>query len=481
MSTPQRHLVWLRSYDLRLHDNEALFRASASGQSIGVVYIHDETNERPLGGAAKWWLHHSLIKLEKALHQKGIHLQILQGNAEQLMVELVTKNAITHVHWLRRYTPQGINCDKAIKASLKAKGITATSYQGSLLYEPWTITNQAGLPFKVFTPFWKTCLASGEPRAPYPAPPATHSFLCQDTIAIDALRLLPKAPDWSGGLQQTWEPGEDGANKQLSMFLTRIERYAGGRDRPDEENTSRLSPYLRFGNISPHQVWHAIRHEAERRNLSADKFLSEIGWREFAHHLLFQHPHLHSRNFQPKFDAFEWASNEHHLHAWQKGKTGYPIVDAGMRQLWQTGWMHNRVRMIVGSFLVKHLLLDWRHGEAWFWDTLVDACPANNPASWQWVAGTGADAAPYFRVFNPVIQGEKFDPNGHYVKTYIPELKNIPAKDIHKPWEMPPTLMKARHLELGADYPEPLVDHSKAREKALAAFSAIKEYTNTQL
>jgi deoxyribodipyrimidine photo-lyase len=324
----------------------------------------------------------------------------------------------------------------------------------------------------------------GEPPPPLPAPAALAASTLPagaalTPVSVDDLRLRPTKPDWAKEMATLWTPGEAGARMQLGRFLEgAVKGYGDNRNRPDRISTSRLSPHLRFGEIGPRQIWHATRAAFESGHASAkaydvEKFLTEIGWREFSYHLLHQFPELANSNFQPKFDAFPWLDDAKALNAWQRGLTGYPIVDAGMRELWRTGWMHNRVRMIVGSFLVKHLLIDWRRGEDWFWDTLVDADPASNAASWQWVAGSGADAAPYFRIFAPVLQGEKFDPNGDYVRKYVPELAKLPKQHIHKPWAAPHPVLASAGITLGRDYPHPIVNHEDARKRALAAFKSI--------
>jgi deoxyribodipyrimidine photo-lyase len=388
------------------------------------------------------------------------------------------------VTWNRRYEKAAQAVDAALKTALKANGREVQSFQAHLLYEPWAVKSKTGGPVRVFTPFWKAALATGEPRAPHAAPAHLPAGPAVTGIAIDDLGFEPKAPDWASRFGDVFTPGEAGAQAALERFLNGGARgYAEDRNRPDLPSTSRLSPHLRFGEIGINRVWHTVRdaEAAGRVNAhDATKFLAELGWREFSYHLLDIQPDLATRNFQPRFDAFPWVAAEDErtrkaLRAWQKGQTGYPIVDAGMRELWQTGWMHNRVRMIVGSFLVKHLLIDWRAGERWFWDTLVDADAGNNAASWQWVAGSGADAAPYFRIFNPVSQGQKFDPDGAYVKRFVPELARVPASVIHEPWDAPRDVLRAAGVTLGVTYPHPVIDHIEGRNRALAAFEALSE------
>ena len=331
---------------------------------------------------------------------------------------------------------------------------------------------------RAFTPFWLRVQSSGDPPKPLPAPTTLGPAPDIGSDRLETWRLEPLRPDWAGGLRQSWIPGENSAQARLNAFIeTGVASYSIQRDRLDRDGTSGLSPHLRFGEISPRQVWHAARFAAAARPALAgdiDKFLSEVGWREFCRHLLFDVPDLADRNLQPSFDAFPWTRDDRALSAWQRGQTGYPVVDAGMHQLWHTGTMHNRVRMVVASFLVKHLLIDWREGEKWFWDTLVDADAGSNPANWQWVAGSGADAAPYFRIFNPILQGEKFDPDGAYVRRWVPELGQLPAGLIHRPWSATPLELKGAGVELGKTYPEPIVDHKRGRERALEAYAKVR-------
>ena len=477
-------IVWLRD-DLRLADNRALAAAVDTGQPILVIYVYDDASSglRAPGGASRWWLHHSLAALSEDLAEAGTSLTILRGAAGEIVPKLVQEIGATAVLWSRRYGGPERDLDTRIKVALGDLGITAQSFNDHLLVEPWEITTRGGDPFKVFTPFWRALRERGDPAPPLPKPKA---FTAADialpaslkAVKLDALHLLPTKPDWAGGLREAWTPGETGARHRLTQFIrSGLDGYADSRDRPDVVGTSRLSPHLHFGEIGIREVWYRVtRAAADGRVPQADaqKFLSELAWREFSHHLLFHNPELATRNFQPRFDAFSWSPKRAHVRAWQRGRTGYPIVDAGMRELWHTGWMHNRVRMIAASFLIKHLLTDWRTGEAWFWDTLVDADPANNAASWQWVAGSGADAAPYFRIFNPVLQGRKFDPEGDYVRRWVPELARLPAAHIHAPWEAPPAILAAAKLELGRDYPNPIISLDEGRARALAAFQALK-------
>jgi len=468
-------IVWLRR-DLRLHDNPALSAALARGGPVLAVFILDEEGDRwRAGGASRWWLHHSLAALDASLARRGGRLILRRGDAADILDALIGESGARAVHWNRRYDPRGRAIDSSIKSRLRERGLTVESHNGGLLFEPWEIKTGGGGSFQVFTPFWRACLGAVPPATPLAAP---ERIAAPDgTIASDPLtswRLLPVAPDWAGGLRETWIPGEDAALRRLAEFLDGpLATYREERDRPDLDSTSRLSPHLAWGEIGPRQIWNAARHAAAAGR-DAGKFLSELGWREFSWHLLYHHDSLPEENFRPAFDRFAWAGDGDALAAWQTGRTGYPIVDAGMRQLWRTGWIHNRVRMVVASFLVKHLLVHWRAGEDWFWDTLVDADLANNAASWQWVAGSGADAAPYFRIFNPVLQGERFDPQGDYVRRYVPELARLPATWIHKPWLAPAAVLDAAGVALGKSYPRPIVDHDSARRRALAAFQATR-------
>jgi len=384
------------------------------------------------------------------------------------------------VLWNRCYEPTARERDTRLKATLQARGIDARSFNASLLFEPGSILSKSGTPYSVFTPFWRACLAAAPPASPLATPktlPAPATLPASDTLAD--WRLLPSQPDWAAGLRQSWQPGEAGARTRLAEFIEEsLAHYSGERDVPALASTSRLSPHLHFGEIGPRQIWSALdtaRHGNAALGGGAGKFLSELGWREFSYNLLYDHPALPERSLRQEFDRFPWRRDAMALRAWQRGRTGYPIVDAGMRQLWHSGWMHNRVRMIAASFLIKHLLLDWRRGESWFWDTLVDADLASNAASWQWVAGSGADAAPYFRIFNPVLQGQRFDADGAYVRQWVPELAGLEAKHIHAPWRAPAQQLQAANVVLGKTYPRPIVDHAAARQRALAAFASLKE------
>jgi len=445
-------IVWLRD-DLRLADNPALDAAVRRGAPLVVVYLLDEVSPgiRPLGGATKWWLHHSLASLGADIAARGGSLVLRRGDADTEIKRLVDETDAGAVFWNRRYG-RSRDIDAALKSYLRETGREAGSFRANLLFEPWTITTQDGNPYRVFTQFWKTCLEQGVAREPLAAPETIDS---PPAVASDDLGdwgLLPTQPDWAGGLRQHCSPGEDSAHERLEGFVDDILESYDRRDEPGFEATSGLSPHLRFGEISPLQIWHRL-HGAlgQGAKTNAAKFLREVGWREFNYNILFNFPELHERNYRPAFDAFPWADTpEWEIDAWRQGRTGVPLVDAGMRELWETGTMHNRVRMVTASFLIKNLLVDWRVGEAWFWDTLVDADEANNPANWQWVAGSGADAAPYFRVFNPVLQAQKFDKNGRYIRRWVPE------------------------LEAGGYPLEPIVDLAQSRRDALKAYDTMK-------
>jgi len=477
-------IVWFRD-DLRLSDHPALHFAASRGVPVIGVYILDEESRslrppqwRPLGGAACWWLAQSLRSLQADLTARGSCLVLRKGAAAQVLAGLAHDIGAETVAWNDiAMTPHRTVANDVVRA-LDDIGIPSRIFAGDLLVDPAKLRNKDGRGLRVFTPFWKRVLSIGELPEPLAAPTKLPSAPAVASDDLASWQLEPRHPDWAGGLRETWFPGEASAKTLLSDFLDgRVAGYANGRDRPDRDATSRLSPHLRFGEISPRQVWHAARFAAADEPGAAgdiEKFLSELGWREFCRHLLYDVPDLAVRNLQSSFDAFPWRRDRKALEAWQRGLTGYPIVDAGMRELWHTGAMHNRVRMVVASFLVKHLLLDWRDGEAWFWDTLVDADAGSNPANWQWVAGSGADAAPYFRVFNPILQGEKFDPNGDYVRRWVPELTHLDGALIHQPWTATPLELAGAGIILGATYPHPIVAHKAGRERALAAYAKIR-------
>ena len=476
-------IVWFRD-DLRLSDHPALHAAARSGTPVLCLYLLDEHSTqikppraRPMGGATRWWLAQSLRALSARLEAIGGTLVLRQGAAIDVIPALAREINASHVYWNEIAQAPHLAIADGVTEALADLDIGTESFPGDLLTHPSTIRNKDGRGLRVFTPFFKRILAMGGPAKPVPAPKLLIAAPKVKSDTLEDWQLEPTKPDWADGLRENWTPGEATAQKHLKRFLSDIRGYCNDRDRPDRAGTSRLSPHLRFGEISPRQVWHAAQFTADQQpELASDvgKFLSELGWREFSRHLLFDIPDLAARNLQESFDDFPWKADRTALKAWQRGLTGYPIVDAGMRELWHTGTMHNRVRMVVASFLVKHLLIDWREGEAWFWDTLVDADSGSNPANWQWVAGSGADAAPYFRVFNPILQGEKFDPGGNYVRRWVPELNNLSAKLVHQPWTATPMELEDAGIKLGIDYPMPIIDHKEGRDRALKAYKTIR-------
>jgi len=465
---------WFRQ-DLRISDNPGLFEASKNGNVLPIyIFDHDASAECKMGSASRWWLHHSLNALNQSLDGK---LNIYAGSAKEVLLDLIKTNTIDAIYWNRCYEPWRIREDTEIKAELTQLGIDCKSFNGSLLWEPWEVTKKDNTHYKVYTPYYRNgCLQAKSPRTALPAPQNLHLIHDCNAKTIDELELLPSMP-WFKKMEPCWQVGEASAQARLSTFLdNELMGYKEKRNYPAKPNVSRLSPHLHFGEISPNQVWHSAQAHGLIQGVENDLdcFSSELGWREFSYYLLYHFPDLPHKNFQSKFDHFPWHYNADNLKAWQCGQTGYPIVDAGMRELWQTGYMHNRVRMIVGSFLVKNLLHDWRHGEAWFWDCLVDADRASNSASWQWVAGSGADAAPYFRIFNPVLQGEKFDADGLYTRRFVPELRLVPNKFLFSPWKAPEPILKASGVVLGATYPKPIVTLEQSRDRALQAYHACK-------
>lgn len=469
-------IVWFRQ-DLRLSDNPALYEAAKAGNIIP-LYILDDKNagDWKIGGAGRWWLHRCLESLQDSLNG---NLIIRQGDAQSVLENIYNETSVSSIYWNRCYEPWRIARDTKIKKHFQDQGLDIKTFNGSLLWEPWDIKKDDGTSYKVFTPFYrKGCLNALEPREPIGKPSSiSYAETNLEKGSVDDLNLLP-TPRWDKKMEEFWDISESGAQSRMQDFIDDdLKGYKEGRNFPAGTNVSRLSPHLHWGTVSPNQVWYTAKYKGEIEHLGKDldHFLSELGWREFSYSLLYHFPDLPSKNLQTKFDDFPWDTNEDLLKLWQKGKTGYPIVDAAMRELYETGYMHNRTRMIVGSFLVKNLLLHWRHGEDWFWDCLVDADLANNAAGWQWIAGCGADAAPYFRIFNPITQGEKFDPEGEYVRRFVPELKDMPKEYIHKPWEASPLILKAADVTLGETYPYPIVDHKEARDKALAAFEKTKK------
>lgn len=474
-------IVWFRQ-DLRLNDNPALHAAYESGNPIIPLYILDDENatEWKMRGASRVWLHHALDSLNKSLSG---HLVIAKGDATEIIPDLISKTGASGIYWNRCYEPWRIKRDESIKSFIKESmdDCDVQSFQGSLLWEPWTIQTQGGTPYKVFTPFYKKgCLNSDAPREPLPQPERlTYANTDNLSLTLEALDLIPNNEgNWPEELTSQWAISEEGANKRLQDFIKNgLDNYKDGRNHPAWDNVSMLSPYLHWGQISPNTAWYEAKDKASNpTGKDLEHFLSELGWREFSYNLLYHFPKITWENLNEKFNNFPWsAQDSEELKRWQKGQTGYPLVDAGMRQLYQTGYMHNRLRMLVGSFLVKNMLVHWHKGEEWFWDCLFDADLASNSASWQWIAGCGADAAPYFRIFNPILQSKKFDADGDFIRKYVPELKDLKGDDIHAPWEAPEGVLKAAGVELGVTYPRPMMDHRDARDRAMDAYQSTKQ------
>lgn len=473
-------IVWLR-HDLRLADNPALQAAAARRAPLIPIYIlcPEEEGVWIPGGASRWWLHQSLASLQYELKERGSRLILCHGKALPTLEGIIEDVGAVSVFWNRRYEPSSRTRDEAVATALRRKGLHVATFNASLLFEPDSITTLEGRPYKVFTPFWRACLRQAEPTVPQPEP---QTFIAP-TAWPKSLKLatlgLEDRIDWAGGLRSAWTPGTMGAVRELNRFLdVALDAYIDDRNRPDRLGTSRLSPHLHFGEISPRMIWHAVQSRLAATSIDtlrhAETYLSEIGWREFAYYLLNHFPHTTEQPLRPDFKSFPWREDAVALNAWCKGRTGYPIVDAGMRELWETGWMHNRLRMIVASFLVKDLFIPWQQGARWFWDTLVDADLASNTLGWQWTAGCGADAAPFFRIFNPVKQGETFDPQGTYICRYVPELRRLPDRWIHQPWKAPKEVLTAAGVTLGETYPAPIVDHAIARAEALRAYKYLK-------
>jgi len=466
MSDTDIAIAWFRR-DLRLADNPALSAACERARHVVALYVHapEEDGEWAPGGASRWWLHQSLVRLDESLRARGGSLTIRRGGSLATLLAVARETGATQVYWNRLYDPARVAEDTRIKGALREAGLHCESFNAALLHEPWEVRTGQGDPYRVFTPFWKTCAARLDalPR-PLPAPPAiTAPAPPVTSLRLDDLELRPRIR-WDAGLHEAWTPGESGALAQLESFAAgAMAAYAEGRNRPDRPETSRLSPYLHFGEIGPRQCLAAARNAVAERPSSqgsADSFVRELGWREFAHHLLHHFPQTPTTPLDGRF--------------WQRGRTGYPIVDAGMRELWHTGWMHNRVRMIAASLFTKNLRQPWLKGAQWFWDTLVDADLANNTLGWQWTAGCGADAAPYFRIFNPMLQTERFDPQRAYVRRWLPELARLPDRWVHCPWEAPQGVLADAGVDLGRTYPRPIVDFRASREAALAAYGSIK-------
>lgn len=468
-------ILWFRQ-DLRLADNPALAHAIETGRPILPVYILDQGPAAPPAGEASlWWLDKSLRALDAALQAHGSRLILRRGDSEAELRRLIDETGAGAVFLNRLFEPDAFARDADIAHGLRAEGVTCKGWNGTLLARPGSVLNGSGQPYKVFTPFLKALLATAVAPPPATAPSVLAAATPPASDEIGAWGLHPDRPDWSTGFD--WTPGEAGAEAALSAFLARgLKTYSVGRDIPAEPATSRLSPHLHFGEISPWRAVEAARAAAADGRVpaaEAGKFVAEIGWREFSAHLLHAFPRMTDTAFRPEYDVMPWREDPVGLMAWKHGRTGFPVVDAGMRELWSTGYMHNRVRMIAASFLVKHLLIDWRLGEAWFRDTLVDADLASNVQNWQWVAGSGADASPYFRIFNPIIQGRKFDADGRYVRRWVPELRGVPDRWLHAPWTAPPEVLREARVRLGRDYPHPIVDHDAARNRALEALGTV--------
>ena len=474
----RRTIVWFRK-DLRLRDNPTLEFALANKREVIPVFIWDEEEggRWSPGAASRWWLHQSLKSLAASIEKSGGRLLFEKGKPADVLPLVAKENGANEVLYSRAYDPGGLATQEAVEEALDRSGIETQSFNSSLLNEPWDVKNSSGKPFQVFTPFWRNC-RNGIYKQPanYPIKNLQFANHTVPRSSLDDLSLLPNHP-WHEKLSTHWDVSEVAGQAQVSHAARKIvPSYANLRNSPGTDGTSRLSPYLAWGLISPRQVCHSVlQNEPEGSNRGENKFLAEIGWREFSYHLLYHFPYLPDQPLRPKYAAFPWLSDSEALHDWKLGQTGYPMVDAGMRQLYETGWMHNRVRMVVASFLVKHLLISWEEGARWFWDTLVDADLASNTQGWQWAAGCGADAAPYFRIFNPITQGEKFDKSGRYARHWIPELGNFPNKWLFRPWEAPSELLSEHDLELGGNYPNPCVDHFEARARALQALSSLKD------
>ena len=468
-------VMWFEQ-DLRLCDNPAL-TAALSESHIMPIFILDEESAgmHQQGYASRWWLHQSLSQLNKRLNGQ---LNFYKGDANSVIDDLTKRLNISKVYWNRRYEPWRISRDTKIKKTLIDRGIKVASFNGTLLNEPWTILKKDQTPYKVFTPYHRKIVQTGKEPNTVSSAILPNAMVCDEqAILLEKLSLLPKH-GWDNKFHEHWKPGEAEAHSKLQRFLNKgLTNYKDGRDFPALKSTSTLSPHLHFGEISPRQISSCLLSVSDDNN--REHFTRELHWREFSYYLLYHWPDLPRNNLKKAFDHFPWKSDPTNLMLWQKGLTGYPLVDAGMRELWQTGFMHNRVRMITASFLVKNLLIDWRLGAQWFWDCLVDADLASNSASWQWVAGSGTDASPYFRIFNPITQGEKFDPDGAYTKQYLPELKDLPTKYLYRPWEAPSEVLKNANITLGETYPLPIVDIKATRERALNAYKQALQTFNS--
>lgn len=475
----RKTIIWFRR-DLRIQDNLALWSGIEEGSIVPVfIWSPEEETKKIVGEAASWWLHHSLIELDRALQDRGSKLIIRKGRSLPILNELIEETGAKAVFFNERYEPRIRLRDQQIKEVLEKKGVEVKAFHSNLLFPPLSIVNNQGQPYKVFTSFWKKCL-----QMPIPLPkilPATFSSAYDQvkTLNIDELGLLPTIA-WYKKFKKYWLPGEKGAINQGEQFIEeRLMGYSINRDYPYVQQVSRLSPHLTWGEISPRWIWHQLMEQEKIGFSNAQKdidgFLRQLVWREFGYHQLVSFPEMIDSPLRKEFLFFPWEEREAEFSAWKEGRTGYPIIDAGMRELWETGWMHNRVRMVTASFLVKHLLIPWQRGASWFEETLLDADLANNSMGWQWVSGCGFDAAPYFRIFNPMTQGQKFDEAGAYIRQWVPELKHLPAKYLHCPWTAPEEILREAGVELGTSYPFPIVEHSFARERALEAYNLIKK------
>ena len=464
-------ILWFRD-DLRLADHAALHAAIETGRPILPLFIldNDAAARWGAGGASRWWLHHSLTALAKSLSDRASHLTLRRGDSVAIITEIAELTGAAEVFTGGCADPSARRVDQAAAEALGGK---LHRMRTTTMFHPESIRTQSGGPYGVYTPFANACRRLGGPKPPLPAPKTIPTANAPRSDKLDDWALLPTKPDWAGGLRDTWTPGEASAMDRAQAFLSHgLGGYAAARDRPAGDGTSMLSPHLHFGEISPAQLWHMAHQRPNSR--SREVFIRELLWREFCANLLWHNPTLPEAPLKPEFANMPWRDDKPALTAWRKGQTGVPIVDAGMRQLWRIGWMHNRVRMIVASFLIKHLMIQWQHGEAWFWDTLVDADLASNAGNWQWVAGCGADAAPYFRIFNPVLQSRKFDAEGDYVRQFVPELALMDNRHIHAPWEAPQDALAKAGVSLGQTYPHPIVDLREGRARALDAYAQVK-------
>ena len=463
-------ILWFRK-DLRLDDNPALLEAIEHENVIPLFVFDPNIDEYArIGGASLWWLERSLVSLNNQLNNK---LRVLVGNSYDLIFNICEDKKIESVYWNRCYEPDRIVVDTEIKTKLKDNNIQVKSFNASLLWEPWKIKNKSGNFYKVFTPFYKRgCLQSDKPRTPLKKPKKNNFLKLDGNFKDYEFKYKESENKWYAKFKKYWEPSEFNAHNSFENFLaTSSEQYAEGRNFPSKKNVSRMSPYLHWGQISPFKLWHDAKNNM--KGTSLETFLSELAWREFSYHLLYYYPDINKNNLKPKFNNLKWSNDDDLLDKWKKGETGYPIVDAGMRELWQTGYMHNRLRMVTASFLIKNLLIHWKFGEQWFWDCLLDADLASNSASWQWVAGTGSDAAPFFRIFNPMTQAQKFDKEGVYIRKYVPEIAKLPNKFIFNPWLADKQTLKDSNVELGTNYPFPIIDYTSSRKRALEEFKKI--------